>query len=205
MFTIFRYLRKKLEFLHTEFFQWEILFFFNKSHKFQEEKNSEVTWEYERKDPSLDKLLNYQKVNLLASNVKMMNSYSKRIHWYILFCHPEISMKDYVILTGVTPIRGSAAFGANQISPPPPPLYRNLTGSCAPLLTLRVNCRSVGTRKQLRESAGQREKNIVQERGNVESEGKIEERMHAKREGPQERAPISAWRVVGLTPLWKRS
>ena len=108
-------------------------------------------------------------------------------------------MKDYVILTGVTPIRGSAAFGANQISPPP--LYRKLTGSCAPLLTLRANCRSVGTRKQEHESAGQREKNIVHERGNVESDGKIEERMHAKREGPQKRAPISAWRVVGLTPL----
>ena len=38
MFTIFRYLRKKLEFLHTEFFQWEILLFFKQITKVQGRK-----------------------------------------------------------------------------------------------------------------------------------------------------------------------
>ena len=49
--------------------------------------------------------------------------------------------------------------------------------------------RNVGMRERRR--AGERKIHVVQERGNAEHKGKIEERGHTERESPQERAPIS--------------
>ena len=58
--------------------------------------------------------------------------------------------------------------------------------------------------KQERGSVGEREINVIQDLGNAEHNGKIEERGHAEREGPQECAPISENETGIINKLVKR-